>query len=695
MKSYPNNRSAAPSIAAATLGAVGRWLLLLGLVFTLLGCGGGNRVNVVLITMDTTRADHLGAYGSESAQTPHIDSLAEQGFVFKKHLTPVPITLPSHTSLFTGHYPPTHSVRDNGTFIVPHGERTLAEALKKRGFDTSAFVAAFPLHSKFGLDQGFGVYDDAFTDRYYDVDGFRIRPKIGVFFDERPAADVVDAAIEYHQRRKRKPFFTFLHFFDPHQPLNPPPPYDVTFRDHPYDGEIAYVDEQIGRFFDFLKQRGEWENTLVILTADHGEGLGEHGETTHAMLLHQATLHIPLIISGPAIAAGETERWTSSTQVLATVLDYLGIDFPMHDIPISASLLPLMRGEEPDRSEPFVSYFETLAPRTNQGWSQLVGYMKGDLRYSHGPRPHLFDLGKDPREYEDLYSARPESAGRLLAELTRFLQSHETVPVGESFEEIDEETMERLAALGYVSEGIHQLGQMKDMLDVSGLEDPGVRVGDISLFSEAKAAFGAGNWRLAFQMFKELVARTPTNVNARRNLALLHGLFGEWDACFAQLGEIVRITPDNEEIGRLTGELKIQSGRVEEGIQILKNLKTAHGSVEAIIWLGRAYGDLGLVAEAEQWLREGLSLSPDQRWLRLYLANLLAGESRFEEAEPVFLELLSDFPYFSLAWYNYGRMLLDRGDRGRARVVLERAALLNPDHAMTREVLASFSQRSG
>ena len=249
-------------------------LLLLGWCVLLAAGCGRSQPNLVVITLDTTRADHLGIYGYEKARTPNIDALADGGFLFHNHLTPIPITLPSHTSLFTGHTPPVHTVRDNGTFYVPEGEVTLAEVLSDASYDTSAFVAAFPLAKQFQLDQGFGYYDDNFQkDRFSD-------PRMGgrdIFFDERPAGQVVDSAIEYHRDRKGGPFFTFLHFFDPHQPQLPPAPYDLEFRANPYDGEIAYVDNELKRFFDLLKERGEWENTIVVLTADHGEGLGEHG----------------------------------------------------------------------------------------------------------------------------------------------------------------------------------------------------------------------------------------------------------------------------------------------------------------------------------------------------------------------------------------------------------------------------------
>ena len=377
--------------------------LLAGIsLLAFLGCSAPEPANVVLITFDTTRADRLGPYGYEEGSTPTLDRMAQQGFTFDAHMTPIPITLPAHTTLLTGLTPPAHTVRDNGTFTVPEDALTLAEILQEEGYDTSAFVASFPLEEQFNLDQGFGHYDDEFSDHSTAP----LRPQMDIFFDERRAGAVVDAALRYHRERRPGPFFTFLHFFDPHQPQLPPSPYDVQFRAQPYDGEIAYADEQLGRFLNFLEERGDLDNTLVIFTSDHGEGLGEHGEVSHAMLLHQATLRIPLILQGPGVSQGRTSEWTFSTQIFATVLDYLGLDTPELPVEPGHSLLPLManEGEAPEGWPRFNAYFETIAPRASQGWAQQVGFMRESWRLVEGPRPTLYDLDQDPRELDNRHA---------------------------------------------------------------------------------------------------------------------------------------------------------------------------------------------------------------------------------------------------------------------------------------------------
>lgn len=684
------HRSEPGSRAPATLG------LVLLAAAALAGCGR-TRPNLVLITLDTTRADHLGAYGYAGAKTPTIDGLAREGFLFRRHLTPVPITLPAHTSLMTGLFPPVHTVRDNGTFYVPPSALTLAEVLQKAGYDTAAFVASFPLEKRFGLDQGFAHYDD----RFYRDERDRARRDIeGLFFDERPARDVVDAALAYLEGRQQRPFFVWLHFFDPHQPQQPPAPFDIEFRDRPYDGEIAYVDSQLARFLAFLSARGDRERTVVALTADHGEGLGDHGELSHAILLHQATLHIPLVLAGPGVPQGETTAWTSATSVLATLLDLLHLPVPSSEQtgfgkPVGASLAPLLAngGQLPADGPPFTAYFETIAPRTSQGWSQLTGWMQGDLRYIYGPSPALYDLAADPRESRDLVASRPESAGRLRYELSRYLAANETRRAGQAAQAVDAETVARLAALGYLQTSLDDLAKVDDMLAVEGLPDPRQRVIDISAFSEAKAAMAKQRWSVAEGLWKGLLRRSPEHVFAYRGLAVIYAAAHDWDRCFAILDEGIAKVASSNDLRRLKGELLIENGRYAEGLDVLTAM--SEESVEAATWLGIAYQGVGDGERAKQAWRAGLDLDPENRWLHLYLANQLASERDFATAEATYRELLRAAPYFPLAYYNYGRMLIDAGRRAEARPILERAAALSPQHAATRAALAELEAGGG
>jgi len=667
-----------------------RIVAVVGLASALLvaiGCGRAPSVNLLIISIDTTRADHLGAYGYEAAQTPTLDALAARGFLFRRHLTPVPITLPSHTTLMTGLYPPTHTVRDNVAFKVPQEAVTLAEVLRDEGYDTSAFVGSYPLAAEFGLDQGFDHYDDEL-----ERPGSRAaKGRFEIYFDERSAGDVVDAVAAYHQDRDPlRPFFAFVHFFDPHQPQIPPAPYDMTFRQLPYDGELAYVDEQIGRLLAFLEERGDLENTVVIVTADHGEGLGEHGELTHAMLLHQATLHIPLIVAGPGIPAGETWAWTSSTQVFRTALDLVGVAPPALEHAPGHSLLPLIEndGVAPADYPHFTSYFETMAPRISQGWSQLTAWMEDDWRLVHGPSPELFDVDVDPRELDDRFDDEPQVARGLLHGLRAFLAEHETTSVGEAAQEVDRETAERLAALGYLLGGIDDLSGLSDILDVEGLLDPKLRVADISLFSEAKGALARKDYDLARSLHEELLRRSPTNGWAFAGMGQVVGQSGDLEAALEYFDKAVEHNPENLQFQGQRAALMIDLGRYQEGIDALLEMPEPASRVDSCTWLGVAFRALGDDGEAESWYRKGLELDPQNSWLRLYLANLLASRGRFEDAEPFYRAIIADDPYFSLAYYNFGKMLTDQGDDEAAIGVLRRAAVLVPGHEMTRLALS-------
>lgn len=647
------------------------------------GCHRNSATDVIVITMDTTRADHLGAYGYQKGHTPAIDGLAKEGFLFRRHLTPAPVTLPAHASLMTGLFPPSHGARDNGLFVVDQEPETLAEVLKEKGYQTAAVIGAYPLAKRFGLDQGFDSYDENLGER-----NWRER---GIFFAERSALRVVDAALETLGRLDPdRPYFLFLHFFDAHQPQNPPPPWDRRLASSPYDGEIAAVDEQIGRLLRYLEGKGTLDRTLIVLTADHGEGLGEHGELTHSILLHQATLRIPLILHGPGIEAGETEAWTVSTEVFATVLDLLGIAEPKSRFPLGHSLLPLIRngGQPPAGFRRFEAYFETLAPQTSQGWAPLTARMKANWRYVNAPRPELFDLDADPLELVDRKVAEPKIAAALKQELGEQLHQLERRPVGDALQSVDPEVVAQLAALGYLQADPASLRKLSSLLEVDTLPDPKDLVEDISLYSEAKAASVAGRLPLAETLWRALLARSPGNAQAYAGLAVIFGQAGDWPRCFATLDQGLSARPDSIELLRLKGELLVERGQYQEGYDLLHALPV--DSTRAATWLGMAEARLGRPLEAEKVYLRGLEVEKDHRWLLLYLANSRAARGAYREAEETFIQLLMISPYFYLADYNYGLMMKELGRNDEAKRYFERALQLEPGHEASRLALASL-----
>ncbi|MCY2929841.1 MAG: sulfatase [Planctomycetota bacterium] len=365
--------------------------------------------NVVLISIDTCRADRLSCYGYARPSTPHIDALAAEGVLFANALTPVPATTPAHSSMLTGSYPPTHGVRMNNGERLPDSNVTLAETLKKAGYRTGAFVGGFPVDARFGLNQGFDTYDGQYTrQRFPDLPA-----------DERTAEEVSRPAMAWLDKNADKPFFLFLHYYDAHLPYAPPPPYASTFADDPYAGEIAYVDHWIGQVIDRLRAIGAYEDTLVIVTADHGESLNEHNETSHGYFMYQSTMHVPLVIRLPHARKGLKEEGNVSlVDIVPTVLDLAGLEPPSQVQGISLRG-PLEGGALPDRTHPI--YGESLWPATFD-CGALHGIVEGPWKYIRSPRQELYDLSQDLTEKNNLVDKEPKVAQRLRERLERALR---------------------------------------------------------------------------------------------------------------------------------------------------------------------------------------------------------------------------------------------------------------------------------
>src|SRR5581483_10931386 len=318
--------------------------------------------NLIVITIDTLRADHLGCYGYKQIRTPNIDALAGEGFRFEHAFAVVPVTLPSHTTIFTGTYPMFSGMHDFADNKLNAAQPTLASVLKQQGYVTGAVVASAVLDSRFGLNRGF--------DLYYDHFDFSRLQESNIDEMERPGNAVVDITLDWLSRNSQKKFFLWMHLYDPHYPYRPPEPYATQYRDHPYDGEIAFDDAQVGRVVRFLKQKGLFQKTLLIVAGDHGEGLGEHGEKTHGFFIYNSTLHVPLIVHLPAATPLRTRMsgdLVNLADLMPTVLQFLRVEIPAEVQ--GRSLLPLIRGKPEAESRSL--YAETFLPRLHFNWSEL------------------------------------------------------------------------------------------------------------------------------------------------------------------------------------------------------------------------------------------------------------------------------------------------------------------------------------
>ncbi len=471
--------------AALRLTALG--VLLCGAVLAS-GCGDAapDRLDVLIVTFDTTRADRFGAYGRAEAETPVFDALAREGRLFERAWSPVPITLPAHTTLLTGTAPPVHGVRENAVYRVQDESLLLSEVLSEHGWRTGAFVGSFVLDERFGLDQGFDVYHAPAGESLGTGEAAR---------RERPAGEVVDDALSwFNALPSAAPFFAWVHFNDPHAGYDPPEPH-ASRHAHPYDGEIAYADEQLGRLLDGLDRLGRRESLLLIVTADHGEALGEHGEETHGLFLYDASLRIPLVLVTPDDRAalpddraappipdrpGRIERIAAPVtlaDIAPTVLDALGLGADVMPAASEPSLLPLT--DDPaswgSRTERAL-YIETLMPWHHHRWHPLRGLVWRDRKLIDSSRPELYDLAADPNELRDGAPDEPELLALMRERLDALLVAERPLEhaLGAA---LSPEERQRLAALGYVG-----TASADDPFDPS-LPTPRERIGDLALAS--------------------------------------------------------------------------------------------------------------------------------------------------------------------------------------------------------------------
>jgi arylsulfatase A-like enzyme len=545
---------------------------------------------ILLITLDTTRADHLGCYGDASALTPALDAFAQESVRFDQAMAAVPVTLPSHSTMFTGVYPPTHGVRYNGMFRLGASSVTIAERLRAAGFATAAVPAAFAVSRKSGLDQGFDVYRDLYAEPG--------APKLSVDA-QRSAADVVKIGLETIRAARQKPFFVWLHFYDAHYPYVPPFPYSARFRDHPYDGEIAYVDAQIAELFAALKKDGLWDRIAVVIAGDHGEGLYQHGERLHSELVYESTLRVPLMIKGPGGSAGTVvHEPVSLADVAPTILDLARLDVPagLDGISLRGAL---RSGRAPVRP----IYFESLAGSLAFGWSPIEGVRRGKWKLIRGKTAELYDLETDPKELNDLGTVDAATAADLAAHLDADLARWKASasPATEAEAPVDAEALARLASLGYVGGSVTEASQGgPDPKELVHLESELLLLQDLMLSRQ---------YSEALQAIPEILKEDPGNRLA------LH------DAAEASLG-----VGDPESAEKYAREV----------------IKRYPEFFPAIVTLGRVQVAKKNYREAEELFRDGLRKFPDEPILVYSVALSLIAQGKAKDAEPLAVKALSE-----------------------------------------------------
>ncbi len=524
--------------------------VLIGLVLmAAAGCGSIKPVTrVVLVTLDTTRADRIGCYGHADAKTPNLDALAAEGVLFENAVSQVPTTLPSHSTMFTGQFPQDHGVRYNVFYSLAESADTLAESLKGAGFATAGFPASQVVSASHGLNQGFDVYVDP-PERGEGGPGHG---------GARTAGEGVDLALDWLGQNDGGKQFLWLHFYDPHWPYTPPFPYSSEFRERRYDGEIAYTDAQLGRLLEALKNDPRWDRTLVVVAGDHGEGLYDHDERWHTMLVYETTQHVPLIVRAPAATVGRIHETVTLADLMPTVLDLAGVNAPG---PMRGrSWRPALEGES---LTPRDAYFESLAGSLIYGWAELHGIRYGRWKLIDSGQPELFDLDNDPGEKENLADVEPQRVADLRAELEALKKplQGESAARDSAEVEIDPETLAMFESLGYTSGGGGSAAGAPHPKDLIFLEPE---------LLDGQTAVAAGDWGTVEEFCKYTLERDATNKWALMHMAKALNRLDRVDEALRHAELFVRIYPESPNGYDVKSNIQMEHEQKAEALETLQ-----------------------------------------------------------------------------------------------------------------------------
>ncbi len=629
------------------------------------GGTGQRRLNVLLITVDTLRADRLGCYGNDRVKTPNIDSLARRGAFFRRAFAHATTTLASHASILLGTTPVFHGVHDNQNFMVREEFLTLAEHLQNNGYASGAFVGAFPLDSRFGLTQGFDVYDDNYGTN--DSQEFS--------YVERKAEAVVQKALKWVDGQNG-PWFLWVHCFDPHQRYNPPEPFKTEYKDAPYDGEVAYVDDALGRLLDYLRIHGLEEQTLIVFTGDHGESLGQHGESTHGYFAYNSTIGIPLIIDSPGIGPANIDASVSHIDIFPTVCEALEIEKPAHLQ--GYSLLPVMKGRKtPERQ----IYFESLYPFYSRGWAPLRGFIQNDIKFMDSPIPELYDLHEDYNELKNLAdSASLETYRTTLAAL---MEKQAYAGPGAAEQNAGRQTRENLRSLGYVSSP-----HSPRKRTFTSQDDLKVLLPYQTQLQEAMAACQKGDVDKGAELLRGIIAKRRDFDQAYTYLATLYKERRNLKEALDVLEEGYRNCPGNYKIIITYGLFLAEAGAPERAIDILKQGLTII-DFDPELWncLGVAYWNRGNFKEALKAFEHALSLDRNYPTVMTNLGSLYLSiylktkeQEAHQKAAGLFREAIGLDPKHESAYNGLGIALKMAGDMDGAMANWKRAVELKADY---------------
>jgi arylsulfatase A-like enzyme/Flp pilus assembly protein TadD len=614
-------------------------------------------LDVLLITIDTLRADALGSYGNQRAETPWMDRLAREGVRFDDAHAHNVTTLPSHANILSGLYPQEHGVRDNSGFRFPKDVTTLASILKDQGYRTGAFVSAFPLASRFGLDRGFEIYEDSFVDA-------TSRPAF--LEQERRGPETVALARSWLAQEEERPYFCWVHLYEPHFPYEPPEPFASRFRDAPYHGDVAATDAALAPLLEPIVTAGADGRTLVVLTSDHGESLGEHGEATHGIFAYEGALEVPLILYQPRLfAARVVSSPARHVDLLPTILDALALPLPGIR---GRSLLPAAAGEPEDAASE--TYFEALSGQLNRGWAPLYGVIQNGSKYIDLPIPELYDLRDDPQESTNLAPTEPErlEGPRKLLESLRSIDPG-SVPSPESAE-----IRNRLLSLGYLS-GQPSLARESYTEE----DDPKRLIAFDETLREIVGLYAAGDVAGALRRCRELVRRQPNMRMALLELAHLERESGNLDAAVKAVQRAFALQPEDRTALALLVSYLTQAGRADEAVEVSEpHTRLAEPDVEVLLTRGLALARLQRPQEAFTMFQRAREVDPENPMVPVYLGTFYLMGGQREKARASYEEALAMSPDMARAHSSLAIMGAEEGRTDEALAHWRKAVASDP-----------------
>jgi len=631
--------------------------------------------NVLVVSIDTLRADHVGSYGYAAAQTPSLDALAARGLRFAQATTVAPLTLPAHASLFTGTFPTFHGVRDNGQFYVGEEQTTLAEVLKGQGYRTGGFVGAFVLDRRWGIAQGFDTYFDNFDLSKYEL-------AAGIDAAQRPGNEVVDQALAWLRQDSTQPFFAWVHLYDPHSPYAAPEEYASRFPrtlQGAYDAEVAFADAQLGRLLDALGDARA--RTLIVVTGDHGESLGDHQEQQHGFFVYDATTQVPLVIAGPGIPPRAHADQVRIVDIMPTVLEAAGV--PVPPAVQGKSLLPAARGERLD----LLALSESWYPRFHYGWSELTAVRDGRYKFIAAPRRELYDLQTDPGERTNLSDANPQRVAALERALGEIAAKSAAAARPQAPQPVDPDVEERLRALGYVGASVsprtleeRQRGDPKDkiqlynLLKLAGTDSVAGRLDEavakvqqvLKEDSEVVEAYVIlGNLHTknkrhdaAIEAYQRALTLDDRNENAAFALALAYKQAENFDAAEAGFQRVLQMDARSTKAQWQLADLWMRRGDYKDAEKALSTALASNVDRPAfLLKLGESQIQLARHDEAEKNLREALRLKPDLAMANYDLGVLHEARGDTAKAAEAYEAELKQHPTVYQAHFNLGKIL--------------------------------------